>query len=112
MPQLTPEQVSELYSELESLGEETVTANVNSRVYGESKLPHVHTWLIRKDKDRQSFREDEQTSIAKSAKDAAWVSANAAERSATEAHQANRTAKAALAIAAIAVAVAIAGLLF
>ncbi|NIA72286.1 hypothetical protein HBA54_27210 [Pelagibius litoralis] len=107
MSQLTDQHVAEIFQGFDQIGEEAVRNKLAAGLYGYKNKPLAEEWLRRHEESRQGFADDEQTDIARSAKDAAWASANAAERSATEAGKANILAKWALGLAAISLLVAV-----
>lgn len=98
----------------EEAGEEVVRRNLALGHYGEVNGKRAKAWLSRIDRQRDSEREllrvdqaNEQLEIARSAKDAAWKSAQASENAAAEAQKANLIATVAMIVSVIAIAVAV-----
>ena len=71
---------NELWSELEEMGEDTVRARFAGGAYGRfgNRRTLVEEWLRRQEVSRSDFSNREQISIARSAKNAAWIAAIAA----------------------------------
>ena len=85
------------YATLEELGEAKVRERLATGAWGKlgPKVELANVWVDEKDRARASASESEQIEIARSAKEAAWVAAEAARESAIEASEASRFAKAA-----------------
>lgn len=99
------------FDEFEQEGERVVRHNLEANLYNSGKAASARAWLGRKDDAREQRTMDaeaEQLAIARSAKDAAWASATAAQASASEAAKANRRALHAMIIAAVSAGAAVA----
>lgn len=83
----------------EARGEEHVRVALEERRISEPRASQARSWLRRKEDARRAAREAEDTEIMSSARDAAWASARAAERSEKRAQTANWIALGALAVA-------------
>jgi hypothetical protein len=90
--------------QLETWGPDAVRAKIMLHKFGDGtpKRTYAEAWLRVKEAEQASAVEAEKTAIARSAKDAAWVSARAAADAANKAATANRIAWAALVVAAVA----------
>ena len=109
------EVVQQRWQEFEKLGEEKVRQNLATHVYGEDNTKLAREWLSHKaqQKSEEAQRRSEassaeEVSIARSAKDAAWESAEAAKMSAKEAMRANTRASLSIVVSAVAAFAAIA----
>ena len=106
------------WKELDKLGVNEVRLRLEAgRTYGEQRSPYVREWLRQQDRvlsDEEARKNDasraEELSIAREAKEAAWVSARASERAASAAEVANKKATTAQIIAAISAIIAAAAL--
>jgi len=88
--------LEEYWKYLDELGEEVVIANLAKGLYGGHHLKYVNGWLKRQNQrreDRKESSDSESLLTAKSAKDAAWASAEAASSSADSASEANTLAR-------------------
>ena len=89
------------------LGEDKVRSNLALGLFTEEWRPHVERWLAKINHERKESSQAESLAIATSAKDAAWVAAEAAREAARTAKTANIIATLALGGAAIAIAISI-----
>jgi hypothetical protein len=73
-----PKSVEDILQGFEQIGEQAVWQKLAGSRYDEREGQLAARWLQRKDQERTDASVSEQTEIARSAKDAAWVSAEAA----------------------------------
>jgi hypothetical protein len=95
------------FKDFEEAGEEVVRRNLQLEKYQPQKAKIAQLFLDRLREARRAAAEADQTEIARSAKDAAWASAEAAVKSADRATWANWLSGAALAVSLAALAVSI-----
>jgi hypothetical protein len=102
-----------LFLTFEKRGPEWVRLNIEGRSWNYETRAAALEWMGKKgieDQKRVAAAQADQTEIARSSKDAAWVSAEAARLSVQQARRSNLIASLALGAAAIAIAVSVWGL--
>jgi hypothetical protein len=94
------------FAHLGSMGEAQVRLLMSTGGFPPQRNAHIIWWLAKQDEENQGVNEavqSEQLEIARSAKDASWVAANAAKRAALAAEAANKRATIAIVIAAVSI---------
>ena len=107
----------EHFALFERLGEKEVRERIAGHVFAEDRVRLANEWLRQQDQARSDEEarkiadsREEELSIARDAKDAAWTAARAAERAAEAAEAANKKAAIAQVIAAISALIAAAAM--
>jgi hypothetical protein len=108
---------NEQFALFENLGEKEVRERIAARIWNEERVSLANEWLRQQDQAKSdeearkiATSREEELSIARDAKDAAWAAARAAERAADAAEAANKKATMAQIIAAISAIIAAAAM--